>query len=265
MKKITNLTIATFNTQGILALSFKYFKKCRVVADYFNTQQIDVINFQEVFFYHHFRYLKRTLTDFPYSVYKPSIFGPMAGLVTFSKYPLKFETYKSFSKTGNVWNKSIISILSRKGYLLSRLKNSNLYILNTHFSANFSNDWNTENQDTKILKKQIQELRSLILKLPGRSIITGDFNIHKKSFLYKLLIKNGLQDVFKTVYKTTHRGDMFVSSKNNLQVDYILFSGKHIKVRDKKFIFDQKVRINGNKKRFISDHVGLQAILLIDN
>lgn len=259
----TNLTIVTFNTQGVLAVSLDYFRKCDAFAAYMNTHDIDICNLQEVFFHQHLHYLKKKLTAFPYCSYRPSVFGPQAGLVTFSRSPIKRHSHVLFSKVGNLFDRSIISMLGKKGVLISRHKATGLFIMNTHFSANFSNDWNSDNRDTRVLGQQVNEFQREVAKIPGVGIMTGDFNIQKHSYLYREMMQAGVDDAFGDYIGATHRGDVFVASGQNLQLDYVFFSKDRLLVKDSRCIFDKKVVISGKNKQFISDHVGLQVTFTV--
>lgn len=254
------ITIVTFNTQGIRAFSSDYFKKCDMFADYMNTHDIDICNLQEVFFHQHFYYLKKKMTAFPHCSYQPSLFGPKAGLVTFSRTPITRHSHRLFSKVGNIFDRSIISVLGKKGMLVSRHQDTGLYSINTHFSANFSNDWNTKNRDTLLLELQVDELQREIMTTPGSCIISGDLNIQKNSYLYKKIMQADIDDVFADYTGATHRGDVFVASDQELQLDYIFFSKNKLTIKDRRYILDKKITI-GKDEQFISDHLGLQVTL----
>ncbi|MDO8460891.1 MAG: endonuclease/exonuclease/phosphatase family protein [bacterium] len=259
---MTFYTIVTFNTNGIFSYSPVFYEKSTKMSQYSNTENIDIINLQEVFFYHHLYYLKKKLIKFPYCIFVPSLIGPKGGLVTFSRFPLQLVSYKLFKKRGYIFDLSCIDIFLRKGMLFTKFSQTNLYVLNTHFSANFGNDWKTDNKYISVLKSQIDQLHRLLAAFSPEDtcIIAGDFNIPKKSSLYTILKSNILMDVFGAIDKPTYIGNLMYHKNENLQIDYIFFYGKkQWNVVDKKQIFTEKVLLKNNKKAYLSDHIGLQA------
>ena len=252
------ISIVTFNTYCISAFTPLFFAKCKKIAELNDEKDPCIINFQEVFFYHHFYYLKKILHTFPYYSYSHSLVGPKGGLVTFSRLPLENYLYEPFTHAGYFFDISMVDIFFKKGILISKLKTENIYIFNTHFSANFLNDWETENKYIYLIKSQIKQLHNRLRHYNNKiCLIVGDFNIPKKSSLYPLLKRNKLRDVFLDINRPTYLGDFIYSKKNNLQIDYIFTYGKaRFKTLNKKYIF--------NKKIYISDHAGLKATLILD-
>lgn len=256
------ISIATFNTAGVNFFSKNFFNKCKEVANIVHKENLDVINLQEVVLYKHLTYLTNLLPKYKYISYKPALFSPLAGLVTLSKIPLEFKEFKKFERNGDYYNFSIIHKIAKRGLLLSKLKDNNIYIINTHFSSNMSNNWDIENNYIKVLKTQTDDLYNLLnTRNIENAVITGDFNIPKSSSLYPYLTKGNLNDVFAEVYKPTHLGDIFFKKESGLQVDYVFTYNKKqntFKVIDKSYLFDQVFHIN-NKETYLSDHFGLKA------
>jgi mRNA deadenylase 3'-5' endonuclease subunit Ccr4 len=62
-------------------------KRFRLLAKEITNAQIDILALQEVHTYPHFFVLKRHLTNYPFVLYTPSLYGPKGGLVIFSKIP----------------------------------------------------------------------------------------------------------------------------------------------------------------------------------
>lgn len=256
------ISILTFNICGVSIFSKNFFTKTQKIADIINKEDLDILNFQEVVFYNHLWYLKKLLPGFPYVVYKPSLLGPHAGLVTFSRLPLNIVKFQRFKKNGDFYNLSIIHMLAQRGMLISQLTNTDINIINTHFSSNMNNQWVTENHYTKVLKLQAKELGQLIQSDKEKFfLISGDFNIPKTSSLYHDLTQENLVDIFKDTDKATHLGDFFFDNINHLQVDYIFVSQNsrlQAIVVSRKFLFDQKIAF-GSQKEYPSDHIGLEA------
>ena len=255
------ISIVTYNTFGVNILSNKFFLKCEKIAQVLRDKNIDIINFQEVVFYKHLNFLKKHLPEHKYIIYKPSFFGPQAGLVTFSRLPLQFTEFKKFSKNGDFYNISIIHKLAQRGLLVSTYSDD-LKIINTHFSANMSNKWDKENNYTKVLNLQVNDLHEMLdLYNNTNFLISGDFNIPKSTSLYTTLGKNNIIDVFKDIHKKTHLGDFMINTSLELQVDYIFIKKNKqskLDIIDKSYIFDKKVKL-GPTSDYLSDHFGLEV------
>lgn len=258
------ITIATFNTAGVNFFHKDFYYKCKEITAIINEEELDIVNLQEVVLYKHLAYLKKLLPNYKYISYKPAIFGPLAGLATFSQIPLELDLFRKFDRNGDWYNISIIHKIAQRGMLLSKIKNSDIRVINTHFSSNMSNKWDIDNNYIKVLKSQSDNLYS-ILDSNGikTAIITGDFNIPKSSNLYSYLIKKNLKDIFEDLYKRTHLGDLFFNKRNELLVDYIFIYNKFkkdVKILNRSYLFDKTVVIN-NKETYLSDHFGLEATI----
>jgi hypothetical protein len=109
-----------------------------------------IVNLQEVHTYGLVTVLKKHLKSYPYMAFKPSVFGPKAGLITFSKLPIEMVSFASLFKATRKLDKSVM--LSRaaldslfKGVLIIRIKDS-VTVLNVHLSANTDGDWSKANR-----------------------------------------------------------------------------------------------------------------------
>src|SRR5437868_2071452 len=108
------LALASFNTFGISG-PFNLFQRYKIIAEYFNNHEVDVINFQEVLTYFHLVLFKIFLRKYPFVQFSPSLIGPKGGLVTFSKYPLQKINYLSYSKKHIPIERVIFELIFQKG------------------------------------------------------------------------------------------------------------------------------------------------------
>jgi exonuclease III len=259
------LSIATFNTFGVPIISPNVFSRYKKFCEILNQESIDVINFQEVHFYFLFNLLRKYLTNFPYFQYEKGIWGPRAGLVTFSKYPLE---HLSFNSTQYL-SLSLFSSIKRfitskgidKGFLTTRLKDKNTIIVNVYLAPNRSNDWSEKSKYYAVNLHELNSLKEHILKNYQAAwlIVAGDFNVAKDSKLYREFIENAhLIDTFADADGNTYHSEFLKSDQESHWIDYILVSVIFNNIESKRIIFDQK--IDG---AHLSDHMGLTVTLRI--
>lgn len=264
LKKITLLSL---NTYGVPFFSQNYKKRIFKIAQYFNNSSIDIIHLQEVFTYDHLFTLRRRLSRYPYFVYSPSVFGPKGGLVTISRWPIEKISYKTFQKRGYLFDNSIIQVVMLKGMLLTKFKNTSVYFLNTHFTANPENNWSQESKYFSILQSQVREFHTLLQRpelTENVTIISGDFNIAKDSVLGSKLIKfPGLIDVFAEDISPTFHQEFIPRNKKARCVDHLfIYTNKRkFRIQNPKKIFTKKVLFDNNVKNYLSDHIAIQATI----
>lgn len=101
-----------------------------------------------------------------------------SGLSIYSRFPLKFIDFISFSNLGSV------DKLSDKGFLV--VKHHDLYIINTHLQASY----NLKDGGSNIAKKQFKTIIKYLNKNKiNKFIIMGDFNLELDKLDTKLFNK----------------------------------------------------------------------------
>jgi endonuclease/exonuclease/phosphatase family metal-dependent hydrolase len=199
------------------------------------------------------------MTNYPYCLFEPFIFGPKGGLVTFSKIPVQKSALVSYPNP-----KIFKKIFLGKGVLINKIKDSAIYILNTHLTSNRDNDWSKTNRFYSVHISQIEKLKKAIENIKSFNflIISGDFNISKNSDLYKK-ITDGMQikDVFRKYNSPTFHQEFMSKSEKSNRIDYILIKTKKRWSSTKKSHLFTKVQIAKKiNKGFSSDHIGLQTL-----
>jgi len=258
--KTNKISLATFNLKGSPILERDTYKRIKTLGISLNKKDIDIVNLQEVFTYYHLYLLKRKMSNFPYCLFEPFVFGPKGGLVTISKIPIQKASFVSYPNP-----KIFKRIFLGKGVLINKIKDSAIYILNTHLTANRDNDWSKTNRFYPVHVSQIEKLKKAIENIKSFNflIVSGDFNISKNSDLYKNITdKIQLKDVFKEYnFPTFHQEFMSKKEKSN-RIDYILIKTKKRWSSTKKSHLFTKAQIAKNiNKGFLSDHIGLQTLL----
>lgn len=260
------ISITTFNILGLPILPINTYYRLHKTATILNSLDTDIINLQEVFTYRHLEILKKKMVNFRYCVYEKFIFGPKGGLVTFSKLPIKRHKYVSFSLYSAFLEKLFLS----KGILISKISNISAFIVNTHLTTNKDNDWSSGGRSYIIHKTQIVNLYKPInlIKNYKFMVISGDFNIAKKSALYNELVATlDSRDLFKKYNSPTFHEEFMSEGQNSNRIDYLFVRMKKknkFKVIKTEHLFEKKmVKINVNKG-FLSDHIGLKATVIFN-
>lgn len=262
------LTFASLNTLGLPFQASSIPKRYQAIASYVNQSDVDVLQLQEIISYAHLGWIRRHLSSFPYCHYRKSYLGPKGGLVTFSRIPIEIVGYRSFKKNFYLFDRSLIEALILKGMLVTKLANQNLYFMNTHFATTHDADWTEDGKYFQIMESNVREFHDFMRYLISHNskaniIAAGDFNISKKSLLYKMLTNFPyLSDVFRTRSGATYQ-KAFLHGIDPYCIDYIFLYGKeNASVLQRKYFFTDKVLI-GDRHDFASDHVGLQITSLI--
>lgn len=265
------LTISSLNTYGYPAYYRRLALKDRytVIADYFNNSETDILHLQEVFTHYHLSVLKKTLKSFLYHYFEKSLIGPKGGLVTFSRIPLVKTRYYRFSSRYTPLNRSLLEeILGQKGMLITKIQDKDIALVNTHFKAVLNNNWNKSGKYYKMMLLQVKEFKKILRKKKLKIVIaSGDFNLDKKSSLYKeLLDLKSLKDINSKSKKNTFYDKFDRNTKSAYCLDYILVHGnsKKYKILDKHYILEDKVKLRDSWS-FVSDHIGLNVTLEVNS
>ncbi|HUD44842.1 MAG TPA: endonuclease/exonuclease/phosphatase family protein [Patescibacteria group bacterium] len=285
-KKDLVISLINFNTLGVPVLSKHLTERYVTLATTIEQHtDADILTFQEVHTYVHLQLLRKLLPHFPYVIYKKFIYGPKGGLVIFSKIPIETKQFNQFSKRGNIRNRTFYASLVRTGTLACKLKDYPVYILNSYFTTNPNNTWIITNPFSKIQETQIRDLANLIKKLKQNNdviIVTGDFNFTKTSSSYELFTSlTQTEDVFKTFSLPTYLFErkmlkfawhvklldrlFVINAKESGQVDFVFLSAdkQKVNVKEKNYIFAEKMKLFNGKESYLSDHLGLYAKLEI--
>lgn len=257
-----NVFGAPFHSQKIIRtlLRTSVRKRFRIIARELAKRDIDILSLQEVHTYPHFLYLKRLLPQYPHIVYKKSAYGPKGGLVIFSKLPFDLNEYVDFRKRGVLWNKSITGPVTRRGMLLTKLKEQRVWILNTHLTQDSDREWSTESRFAPLLAAQIAQCAEEIerLKKSGAAVIaSGDFNVSDDSPFYTHFLKaTKITDAFGSKGGATDF-DWFGNKERLARIDYIFYSKGKLALKSAQYLFTRQYMLDNGKKTYLSDHAAL--------
>jgi endonuclease/exonuclease/phosphatase family metal-dependent hydrolase len=236
-----SLNILTFNI-GLVPFRRQPYRRIRLFARQIEAMDVDIMNLQEVHTYDFFWHLRRRLAGFPYASYQPSVIGPKAGLVTFSKVPLRRQCFMTLS--------------THKGLLFSENRDG-LVVVNAHLIANKDGDWSQANRHYPLHKAQLSRVKEFLARsdYESRSIIlTGDFNVAKNSDLYGYFTEeSSWQDTMKDDFTPTFHSEYLPKGRMPQRIDYMFVRGD-IEVKNAALMFEKK-----DGDTYVSDHIGLFA------
>lgn len=256
--------LLSFDTFRGFLNSTNIFQRISVIGEKLQKEYADVILLQEVHTYFNLHQIKNKLTSYPHVAYTPYLYGPRGGLVIFSKYPFESVAYINYNKQGSIFNKSIVARIIQNGILSTKIKNKQLFILNTYLTPNMDYDHTKKNRFTQFNETQLTQLAQVgktLTKNNGHVIIGGDFNIDKKGYLYKFFCNlSQATDLFKQYNFPTKHQEFYPKNRIVERLDYIFHLGK-IKpiILSTKHLFTKKIQVNKSKLTYLSDHIALKT------
>jgi exonuclease III len=261
-------TVGTFNTWGIPFSSPFTRERYHALCQSIEHSSLDLLHLQEVWFYPLLAILQRQLPTYPHLAYRRGLFGPQAGLVTLSRFPLEQVQFLDFPPLGvppkKRWWQRALEPLKHKGTLLCSIPQWSLTTCNCHLLANLSDDWSRTSPYYSAHEYALSRLATLIngQAQQGKDVlIMGDFNIPKWSQLYQTFVHlSNTIDVFEQEESPTYHQE-FWSKPQRLDYMFLHVKSEPVQVRQKGFLFQDKVRLSDGKSHYLSDHIGLMATL----
>ncbi len=244
-------------------LRTKVRNRFRHIAKGIVKEELDILLFQEVHTYPHFFLLRHNLKNYKHVIYRAGVFGPKGGLVIFSKIPLEKENYLDFYEKGDLWNKTFVGVIGQRGVLYCKIKDKNVWLLNTHLTQNSTRNWDKTTTSRKMLRSQLHQATSLVTMLQSKNnslIFGGDFNMPHTIPLYKEFTETTvLKDSFADTPKATYH-ILFEGLDSYGRIDYIFYSdNKDIQLDEQKYMFTEPLKTEKNEELLLSDHVALVA------
>ncbi|MDD5331961.1 MAG: endonuclease/exonuclease/phosphatase family protein [Candidatus Nanoarchaeia archaeon] len=230
--------VAQLNFWG-LPWPFSVWRKTRLedLVEFIQKNDVDLINLNEVWLGQDICYLKMKLKNYHFSHNRFDNVND-SGLVTISKYPVKFKRFIPFDKS---------EIFSGKGILISEMEvdKKKIKVVNTHFFHS------RKLHRSHIVKNQLERVKNYLDEFP--TIVAGDFNLNydKVKFpLFKLISKVSIPTLNKD-NRYTHK--LFNGLYSiNLKCD-LIFSNFKTKVLRKEVY----------RKPLLSDHYLILSEIVI--
>lgn len=267
MSKILN--IASLNTLGVPFIGNNIILRYKAIAKYLNSSDIDIIQIQEMLSYGNYFLIKFFLKKYPYSYFEKSLFCPKGGLVTFSNTPLEYVKFVKYPNTFRGLGKSLVDAYVQKGLLITRLKNSEIFLLNTHLNAILDENWELTGKFYKQQQEQIKVFHNNLEELGDKNLVIscGDFNISRGSELFKDLTSFNIYDVFKNISQSTFHPLPLshISEPKCLDYCFVYGDNKQYSILSREYFLDKEVNLKKNKVGVASDHMGLKITLKLNN
>jgi endonuclease/exonuclease/phosphatase family metal-dependent hydrolase len=260
------LSLGSLNTHGTPLPSSRERERFVVLGQHFEHYHFDIINLQEVWSYRLLQTLKKTLHSYPYVAYTHGIFGPKAGLVTFSRYPLIAIHFTDFPPLAEPKKKKLKNRLKRamkrKGVLVARIMEKGVIVCNCHLVANGDGNWSQGSRYYAAHVHDLTALASLVTDLHNHEqnvVISGDFNIPKCSNLYQTFLDlSHSHDTFEGDETPTFHKEFLFPDQQAHCIDYIFFrSHQSPRIIKKALLFQEKVTLPSREQHYLSDHLGL--------
>lgn len=258
------LTVASLNTRGIPIRGSRLASRYAVIGRKFDAGDTDVACFQEVFTYWHLRLLARQMTSFRHVSYRPLLFGPAGGLVTFSRLPVSGTIYRGFGLPPaapgiSSWVRFRGGL---KGVLLTRVASPELRILNTHPLPNRDGDWSEESRFYPLHRAQLACLTRAMRSTRVPAVLCGDFNVDRESSLFSRFVAGtGLADVFDGRCPATFHAEYLPPGELPHCIDFILTTDG-VRADAATVVFADDEALPGGRG-YVSDHLGLRARLFV--
>jgi len=253
------LTVASLNTRGIPLTGSQLAERYAAIAAGFDAGECDVVCVQEVFTYWHLRFLVRRMRSFRRVSWRPGPFGPMGGLVTFSRRPVSGTAFRRFGRPPRAPGlPRAARVQARlKGALVTRLARPGLYVINTHPVANHDGDWSGANRFYPLHRAQLAVLARVVNQAGPRAVVCGDFNVARESPLFgDFMAATGLADAFAGACPPTFRAEYLPRGATPHCIDFIL-TAREAQVESAGLVFAGKKEPPG----YVSDHIGLRTRL----
>jgi endonuclease/exonuclease/phosphatase family metal-dependent hydrolase len=270
-KQIKKLSLLTFNTLGTPLFAPYITKRYRKTAQLINESDADIVFLQEIFTYYHFYLFQKKLTKFPYAIYQKNFYGPLGGLVIFSKIPLTDPAFKTFSfpkKAVVPWYTRVM----RHGILSAKVKNVPVRVATTHLSSDNVHDLTPKNTLYNLIKSQSEETAAWVNQYSSQEeslVLAGDFNIAKNSQLYQdLLVAAKITDAYAKADTPTYfpdRVSYFYQAPKD-RCDFIFYKNgkKKLKIQTTDHQFVERELLSNGDLSYLSDHIGLHCILEVN-
>lgn len=258
-----SISIITFNCFGTPTLRTQ--RRLLTLAHALNQSAADIVCLQEVQAHVYRRLLLRACHTFPFAAAERFIHAPKGGLLTLSRLPIAHSDYALYRNRGNMHTPALADWLLHKGVLRvdTEVHGQRVIMLNTHLSANYRGDWQTENRYVREERGQLQQLAEIVASQDVGAIVlvAGDFNVPRGSALFQdFLQASGLTDPRASDTHPTYRRMPGMPARFAVPIDFALVRAPQLPGLQLAcdFRFEDQVALPGGSQSYLSDHIGLE-------
>jgi Metal-dependent hydrolase len=277
----TTFSLLSMNTHGRPFPPLSVIKRFIALSTHCEQVEASILCLQEVWSYRLLSVLQRHLPSYPYCAYKHGWLGPQAGLVVFSRFPLKRPHFVDIPPVAEPRKKRWINRLKRatkrKGVLqcsceLSTLPKRVLDIWNIYLVANGDGDWSGTGRYYQAHLHDLTAVAEILAQgmYQGVRVLAGDFNVPKTSQLYHAFVqRTQVCDVFGNDQTPTFQAAFLASGQQAQCIDYLFLAAHpahpapYLAVRQRGYLFQEQISLAGGRKLYLSDHVGLWAEIAV--
>jgi len=249
--------LLTFNT----LMRNRAADRLRALAGELERSDFDIVCLQEVMWRSHYRLLRRLSPSYRYGACSGTALL-RGGLVLLSRWPIVEHSFHRYPITGPVRPE----LLMRKGAQVATvaIADARLTVINTHLSANPTDDWSNESPYTRVQAVELTCLARLVASVAAETpvVVAGDLNVPRSSTGFAALLAHaGLQDTMAGYAGPTYRPT--AGWPNPPALDHVLVRTPRDRAVEAtaQLVFERPVQLAGGRETYLSDHFGVAVRL----
>ncbi|MBC6462938.1 endonuclease/exonuclease/phosphatase family protein [Actinomadura sp. HBU206391] len=234
--------------------------RLRVLGELLERSDYDVVCLQEVMSPLNLALLRKVTKSYDHVAHGARLPLVRGGLVILSRWPIAERRFAPFRRHGPVRGEWLM----RKGALIARvqIEGRSLTVMNTHLSANMSDDWSPTSTFTQVQTAELKELASAVTAVGPQDplLVMGDFNVPRDSWLFDEFVSaTGLRDVMAGDTEPTYRPTPQYSDTKALDQVLVRAPTSEPLTVGARLVFQEEVRLADGQAAFLSDHYGISA------
>ncbi len=263
---MATFSMLTFNCFGVPTPTTR--RRLLTLARELNHSDYGAVCLQEVQAHMYRKLLTHATVEYSDCVYTPFVHAPKGGLLTLVRMPIKRKQFILYRDRGLWHTPAVADWILHKGVLLTQMEFEGVpvAILNTHLTANYRGEWDSNNKYVQQERGQLEQLAEIVHEQDPATlvIVAGDFNIPRGSKLYEdFLAASGLIDPLYGNHEPTYRPLPGIAARFAMPIDFALYRAprlRNLKVQSM-LCFRDKVSLIGRGTSYLSDHCGIELCL----
>lgn len=260
---MSTFSLITFNCFGVPGPVTHL--RLHALAQQLDAAAPDVVCLQEVQVWPYHRLLRAACAPrFPHSASAPHIHAPRGGLLSLAQQPMGGHSFIPYRDRGLWYSPALADVALSKGILRTEhwCGAQRVVVLNTHLSANYRGDWQSENPYLQTERRQLAQLAEVMRHQPEDALVVacGDFNVPRGTALYdKFVQASGALDPLAHDQRPSYRPLPGIPARFALPIDYTFVRAPALPglAVQGELCFGERVRL-GRGIGFLSDHIGVR-------
>lgn len=266
---MATFSLLTINCFGVPAPATR--QRLLTLARELDRRAACVVCLQEVQAHAFRRMVTGACARYPENAFEPFSYAPKGGLLTLARRPFVERHFALYRERGLWYTPALADWMLHKGVLSTHTLAGGMrvVVLNTHLSANYRGNWETDNQYVRTERSQLRQLAEIVAAQPRDAIViaAGDFNIPRGSRLYEeFLAASGMRDPLAGDRRPTYRTLPGVPARYTVAIDYALVRAPPLpglRIRSD-ICFGERVPLVGGRQGYLSDHNGVELEIAWD-